>query len=119
MNLVFVDQEKNIKNVVALYRKKNKAEVKIIAIKEKNVIFCLTENFCKNNSNLFSRWDKLLNSSGLLTKPFLLPMLKNFVFLWLKISSFVIPLKEFKISEIEASLDNDRSDSEINFESVW
>ena len=54
MSLVFVDQEKNIKNVVALYRKKNKADVKIIAIKEKNIIFCLTENFCKNNSNLFS-----------------------------------------------------------------
>jgi len=98
MNLVFVDQERNIKNVVELYKKIKKEINKIVPKLIKDIKIFLD---FKISSNLLLFNFNELKFSGLSMKPLLLPIFRNLFFLALKICSGVISLKFRKFFLIE------------------
>ena len=82
MNLVLVDQEKNIKSAVENYKKINNI-IKISMTKDGIRNFF----FCKISKISLGRALRELKSAVFVTKPLFLPIFKNLFFLLLKTSS--------------------------------
>ena len=81
MNLAHVDQEKNIKNAVVLYKKNIKQANKTIIPKEIPKFIFDLKKFSTILLILFFLTLSELNSSNGLTNPLDLPIIKNLFFL--------------------------------------